>query len=121
MKLSALGANTGVAALASLLDGGAVELLDADGVPLARCGLGVPAFRPPVNGEAEAFPLSPDRDAAALGKPVSYRTLTADGQEIASGEVSQEEPGELVFPPPLVVPHAEVSILRYVLTLRGKP
>jgi hypothetical protein len=63
--------------------------------------------------------MTPDRDARALGEPVAYRTVTLDGKEITAGPVVHQAPGELVFPPELVVPHAEVGIDRFVLRLRG--
>jgi hypothetical protein len=119
MTLSDLGADVALAALCALLDGGAIELLDADGNVLAAPRLGVPAFRAPVGGEAEANPLTMDRDARALGEPIAYRTVTADGQPITSGPVVHEAPGELVFPPALIVQHAEVAIDRFVLRLKG--
>jgi hypothetical protein len=119
MTLSDFGAAVALDALASVLDGGRIELLDADGAVLAAVTLAVPAFRPAEHGEAEAHPMTPDRDARALGEPVAYRTVTLDGKEITAGPVAHQAPGELVFPPELVVPHAEVTIDRFLLRLRG--
>ncbi len=100
MTLSDFGAAVALDALASVLDGGRIELLDADGAVLAAVTLAVPAFRPAEHGEAEAH-------------------VTLDGKEITAGPVAHQAPGELVFPPELVVPHAEVTIDRFLLRLRG--
>lgn len=119
MNLSDYGAAVALDALGSVLDGGSLELLDVDGNTLAAVTLGVPAFRPARGAEAEAYPMTPDRDARALGEPVAYRTVTLNGTQITDGPVVHEGDGELVFPPPLIVPHAEVSIDRFVLRLKG--
>ncbi len=121
MTLSDFGAAVALDALASVLDGGRIELLDVDGAVLAAVTLAVPAFRPAAGSEAEAYPITPDRDARALGEPVAYRTVTVDGKEITAGPVVHQAPGELVFPPELIVPRAEVAIDRFVLRLRGSP
>lgn len=119
MNLSDYGAAVALDTLGSVLDGGSLELLDADGNTLAAVTLAMPAFRPAEHGEAEAYPMTPDRDARALGEPVAYRTVTLNGTQITDGPVVHEGDGELVFPPPLIVPHAEVSIDRFVLRLKG--
>jgi len=77
-------------ALADLLDGGSIELLENNGRALAVLKLSDPATAPAAGGELEFREIIEEDSAAATGIVTSARIMGSTGSEIFSCDVGDE-------------------------------
>jgi len=82
-------------ALASLMDGGSIELSSDDRV-LAVLRLSTPVAEPAIDGELEFREIEEEDAALAQGNATSARILAADGSEILSCDVGDENSDAVV-------------------------
>jgi len=76
--------------LSTLMDGGSIELQSADSRVLAVLKLATPAARDAVGGELELNKIAEEDAALAQGNASIARVLAADGGEIFSCDVGDE-------------------------------
>ena len=121
--LTTAAANAAADAVAALLDGGYLAIYEgtqptsADApLPrgtklLATLKFGTPAFKPAEDGAAHAHPMTPDKDAAATGRPQWFRLYRADEETaVYDGDITPGPTGALQMRALVVGQHAEVHI-----------
>ena len=106
MTLSDLAADAACAAVTTLLNGGSLRLLDAQGRALAELKFAARAFKRPLAGVAYAHPLEP-AEAVRSGEATGYECLTAAGAPRLRGH-GGEAPGYGGTKPELVLNSAEI-------------
>lgn len=89
IELSQEASNAMLDELSRLMAGGSIELLSADGRVLAALKLSNPVAREAFGGELE-FNKIAERDAALTGQAQSARIVAADGTEVFSCDVGDE-------------------------------
>lgn len=89
IELSANASNAMLDELSRLMDGGSIELLSGDGRVLVALKLGDPVAQEAFSGELE-FNKITERDATYTGRAESARIVGADGSEIFSCDVGDE-------------------------------
>lgn len=132
--LSAAAANAAADAVAQMLDGGFLAIYEgaqptsADAaLPrgtklLATLKFGTPAFKPAEDGAAHANPMTPDKDAAATGRPQWFRLYRADEEtSVYDGDITPGPAGALQMRALVVGQHAEVHIDSCVLRMPKAP
>jgi len=95
IQLSEIASNAMLDALASLMDGGSIELSSDDRV-LAVLRLSTPVAEPAIDGELEFREIEEEDAALAQGNATSARILAADGSEILSCDVGDENSDAVV-------------------------
>ena len=90
IDLSDAAANTVLDALAPLLDGGSILIYSADGNALAALRLPTPAAMDAVGRELEFNKIAEEDAATTQGTATSARIVGADGIEVFSCDVGDE-------------------------------
>jgi hypothetical protein len=90
IELSQDVANAMLDVLAGMMDGGSLELLSGDGQSLAVLKLANPAAQEAFGGEIEFNEIAEEDAARAQGTVSSARIAAADGTEIFSCDVGDE-------------------------------
>ena len=107
-------------AVTALLDEGVLELTDGETV-LARLWFSAPAFQPPGDGVARSFPLRPEEDAPAEGRPSRFVARTRTGEPgFGGGGGAASEGPDLVVEPSVIQRHARVRVIACVYRARGR-
>lgn len=89
IELSQEASNAMLDVLAGMMDGGSIELLTSDGRILAALKLGNPVAQEAFGGELE-FNKVAERDAVLTGQAQSARIVAANGSEVFSCDVGDE-------------------------------
>ena len=95
IELSQEAGNVMLDVLAAMMDGGSIELLSSDGRVLAALKLGNPVAPEAFGGELE-FNKIAERDAVMTGQAQSARIVAADGTEVFSCDVGDENSNAVV-------------------------
>jgi len=90
IELSELAANAMLNVLASMMDGGSIEMLSVAGNVLAVLKLANPAAQIAAGGAVELNPISEEDGALARGAASTARILSADGDEILQCDIGDE-------------------------------
>jgi hypothetical protein len=90
VELSDPASNTMLDALAGMMDGGSIELMSDGHRLLATLKLSMPATMPALGGELEFNEIKEEDAALAQGNAMSARILAADGSEIFTCDVGDE-------------------------------
>jgi hypothetical protein len=91
IKLSEQAGNAMLDLLATMMDGGHIELLTGDGRILAVLKLSNPAAMAAVDGELEFNTIIEEDAALAQGTAEIARVVAANGDEVFSCDVGDEE------------------------------
>ena len=123
-RLSLHALNTKADALASLLDGGFLDLYAgsrpttpeaaAPATALARLHFADPAFAPADAGVSEAHPLRAEDAAPAAGHATWFRCVTADGRAVVDGSVGTND-ADLVLSTATILVGTRVTVDRFEL------
>jgi len=95
ITLSETASNAMLEALASLMDGGSIELRSDERV-LAVLKLADPVAEPAIDGELEFREIEEEDAALANGTATSARIIAADGSEIFSCDVGDADSDAVV-------------------------
>jgi hypothetical protein len=96
ITLSETASNAMLDELSRLMDGGSIELLTGDGKTLAVLKLSSPVADPAIDGELEFNEINEEDAALAQGNAMAARILAADGNEILSCDVGDENSDAVV-------------------------
>jgi hypothetical protein len=90
VELSEFASNAVLDMLATLMDGGSIELMSDQRV-LAVLRLATPATMPAADGELEFNDIAEEDAALAQGNATTARILTAGGNEVLACDVGDED------------------------------
>ena len=82
--------------LSRMMDGGSIELLTGDGKLLAVLSLSDPAADPAIDGELWFNEIEEEDASRAQGSALTARVVAADGSEIFSCDVGDENSDAVV-------------------------
>lgn len=91
IELSEQAGNAMLDVLAGMMDGGSIQLLTGDGQALAVLRLASPATQEAFGGELEFNPINEEDAALAQGTVSSARIVAADGSDVFSCDVGDED------------------------------
>jgi len=95
IELSQEASNAMLDVLATMMDGGSIELLSVDGRVLAALKLSNPVAQEAFGGELE-FNKIAERDAILTGQAQSARIVAPDGSEVFSCDVGDENSNAVI-------------------------
>jgi hypothetical protein len=90
IELSETAGNAMLDVLATMMDGGSLELLSGDGQSLAVLKLSSPAAQEAFGGEIEFNEITEEDAALAQGIVSSARVVASDGSEVFSCDVGDD-------------------------------
>ena len=95
VNISEDGANAALDTLGNMMNGGSIELLTGDDGVIATLRLSDPAAMAAVDGELEFNEIA-EGEAALTGQAASARVVAADGSEVFSCDVGDEDSDAVV-------------------------
>lgn len=122
MEIETWAANMLANAMAGKLEGGHINVFDADGKLLSRCPFAIPAFPDADAGSVKANPI-PKAIAEADGIPAYFEAwTTADGRALvgSAGYKDDEPKPEMQFKTRKIIEGADVEIESFIFSVAGK-
>ena len=90
MNMAAEAANAALNSIAELMNGGSIEILSAEGNPLAVLKLSDPAAMPAFGNELELNEITEEDSAFANGTATAARIVGRDGGEVFTCDCGDE-------------------------------
>jgi hypothetical protein len=115
--LSDAAGNAALDAIGRMMDGGGLEILSANGTPLAVLRLSDPAAMPAVGNELELNEIIEEDSAFASGTATAARIVGADGTEILSCDCGDENSDAVIKLSGEIVAGAPVRISSFRLAM----
>jgi hypothetical protein len=119
MQIEVWAADAMAQTMATLLDGGRVDVFDAAGTKLAACLFAVPAFMAPAAGAVVAHPF-PAARGLADGRPARFEAFAQSGDRVLVGSAGYRDDApapEMKFRTRLIVEDADVLVESFVFSL----